>query len=93
MTADASLSFLNEKKSHGFVTAWQMVGFVYRDEYYNKDSEDRGIAELIVSKHRAGETGTVRLAFMGEYTHFADLASDMPGSPVPSSSRGDIGFS
>lgn len=65
-----------------------LVGFVYRDEYYNKDSEDRGIAEFIISKHRAGETGTVRLAFMGEYTLFANLAGDMPGSPVPNTPGG-----
>ncbi len=60
-----------------------IVGFVYRDEYYNKDSEDRGIAELIISKHRAGETGTVRLSFMGEFTLFANLAHDAPGMAVP----------
>jgi replicative DNA helicase len=76
-----------------------LVGFVYRDEYYNKDSEDRGIAEFIIAKHRAGETGTVRLAFMGEYTLFANLAADMPGTPVPPGGggggprpRGEVGF-
>lgn len=68
-----------------------IVGFVYRDEYYNRDSEDKGIAELIISKHRAGETGTVRLAFMGEYTLFANLAQDMPGTPIPPSSGGGGG--
>jgi len=68
-----------------------IVGFVYRDEYYNKDSEDRGVAEFIISKHRAGETGTVRLAFMGEYTLFANLAGDMAGSPVPSGPSGKGG--
>lgn len=65
-----------------------LVGFVYRDEYYNKESEDKGVAEFIIAKHRAGETGTVRLAFMGEYTLFANLASDTPGTPVPSGSGG-----
>jgi replicative DNA helicase len=69
-----------------------IVGFVYRDEYYNKDSEDRGVAEFIISKHRAGETGTVRLAFMGEYTLFANLAGDAPGSPVPSGPNGGGGI-
>jgi len=68
-----------------------IVGFVYRDEYYNRDSEDKGIAELIISKHRAGETGTGRLAFMGEYTLFANLAQDMPGTPIPPSSGGGGG--
>ena len=59
-----------------------IVGFVYRDEVYNKESEDRGIAELIIAKHRAGETGTVRLAWMGEFTLFANLAEDAPGTPI-----------
>jgi replicative DNA helicase len=68
-----------------------IVGFVYRDEYYNKDSEDRGVAEFIISKHRAGETGTVRLAFMGEYTLFANLSGDTAGSPVPNGPGGGGG--
>jgi replicative DNA helicase len=59
-----------------------MVCFIYRDEVYNKDSEDKGIAELIVAKHRAGETDTIRLAWLPEYTLFANLARDTPGSPV-----------
>ena len=76
-----------------------IVTFVYRDEVYNKESEDKGIAEFIVAKHRAGETGTVRLAFMGEYTLFGNLASDTPGTPIhppgfqnrdPSRGRGDV---
>jgi replicative DNA helicase len=59
-----------------------MVCFIYRDEVYNKDTEDKGIAELIVAKHRAGETATVRLAWLPEYTLFANLAQDAPGSPL-----------
>ena len=51
-----------------------VVMFLYRDEVYNKDSEARGEAELIVAKHRNGPTGTVRLAFMNQYTKFASLA-------------------
>jgi replicative DNA helicase len=69
-----------------------MVGFVYRDEYYNKESEDRGVAEFIIAKHRAGETATIRLAFMGEYTLFANLAGDAPGSPVPNGPGGGGGI-
>jgi replicative DNA helicase len=71
-----------------------MVGFVYRDEVYNKDSEDRGVAEFIIGKHRAGETGTIRLAWLAEYTLFANLASDAPGTPVPQArpDRGDVGL-
>ncbi len=69
-----------------------MVCFVYRDEVYNKDTEDKGIAELIVAKHRAGETATVRLAWLAEYTLFANLAADMPGTPIisPRPDRGDL---
>ncbi len=59
-----------------------MVCFIYRDEVYNKDSEDKGIAELIVAKHRAGETDTIRLAWLPEYTLFANLARDSAGSPL-----------
>ncbi len=51
-----------------------IVAFIYRDEVYNEDSPDRGIAELIVSKHRNGRTGVVRLAFLGHVTKFANLA-------------------
>jgi replicative DNA helicase len=71
-----------------------LVCFVYRDEVYNKDSEDRGVAELIVAKHRAGETATVRLAWLSEYTLFANLAQDAPGTPVGSGrpDRGDVGL-
>jgi len=59
-----------------------MVCFIYRDEVYNKDTEDKGIAELIVAKHRAGETDTIRLAWLAEYTLFANLAKDGPGAPL-----------
>ena len=51
-----------------------VVGFIYRDEYYNKDTEKRGIAELIISKQRNGPTGTVELAFLGDYVKFNNLA-------------------
>jgi replicative DNA helicase len=59
-----------------------MVCFIYRDEVYNKDTEDKGIAEFIVAKHRAGETDTIRLAWLSEYTLFANLAKDAPGAPI-----------
>jgi replicative DNA helicase len=51
-----------------------MVMFLYRDEYYNSDSDDKGIAEVIVGKHRNGPTGKVQLAWMQQYTKFASLA-------------------
>lgn len=53
-----------------------IVAFVYRDEVYNKESEDKGVAEIIIAKHRAGSTGTVRLAWQPEFTSFEDLSSD-----------------
>ena len=49
-----------------------VVMFLYRDEMYNKDSADRGIAELHVAKHRTGPTGTIRLTFLPQYTRFDD---------------------
>jgi len=51
-----------------------VVTFLYRDELYNADSPDRGTAEVLVAKHRAGPTGTVRLAFLDHYTKFANMA-------------------
>ncbi len=50
-----------------------IIGFVYRDEVYNSDSPHKGVAELIISKHRNGSVGTVRLGFQGEYTLFVNL--------------------
>ena len=53
-----------------------LVGFVYRDEYYNGDeSESQGIAELILAKHRNGPTDTIKLSFLKRYAKFADLAA------------------
>ena len=51
-----------------------IVMFLYRDDYYNKDSEEKDISEVIIAKHRAGSTGTVKLLWMGNYTKFANLA-------------------
>ena len=48
------------------------VMFLYRDEYYNENTEDKGVAECIVSKNRHGETGTVKLQWIPQYQHFAD---------------------
>jgi replicative DNA helicase len=50
-----------------------IVAFIYRDEVYDEDSPDKGIAELIVSKHRNGATGVVKLAFLNHLTKFANL--------------------
>ncbi|MCP4912547.1 MAG: replicative DNA helicase [Oligoflexia bacterium] len=51
-----------------------VVMFVYRDEYYNPDTKEPGIAEIIVGKNRGGETGTAKLAWVGSYTTFENLA-------------------
>jgi len=50
-----------------------MILFVYRDEYYNPESEDKGIAELIIAKHRSGGLGTIKLQFVGAHTRFNNL--------------------
>jgi replicative DNA helicase len=55
-----------------------VILFIYRDEVYNPDTQDKGTAEIIISKQRNGPIGTVRLAFLGEYTRFESLAQ--PGS-------------
>jgi len=53
-----------------------VVVFLYRDEQYNPDSTERGTAEVLVTKHRAGPTGVVRLAFLDHYTKFANMARE-----------------
>ncbi len=53
-----------------------VILFVYRDEVYHPDSEDKGIAEVIVGKQRNGPTGFVKLAFLGPFTAFENLARD-----------------
>lgn len=52
-----------------------LVIFIYRDEHYNPESEDKGKAEIIIGKHRNGPTGTVKLNFMEDYARFANLES------------------
>lgn len=51
-----------------------LICFIYRDEVYNEESADKGIAEIIIAKHRNGPIGKVRVAFLGKYTRFEDLA-------------------
>jgi replicative DNA helicase len=52
-----------------------IVIFIYRDEYYNEESDQQGLAEVIVAKHRNGPTDTVKLSFLRRYAKFADLAA------------------
>lgn len=51
-----------------------LILFIYRDEYYNKESPDKGLAEVIIGKQRNGPTGTVKLTFLGQYTKFENAA-------------------
>lgn len=56
-----------------------IVMFVYRDEYYNPDTKEPGVAEIIVGKNRGGETGTAKLAWVGQYTSFENLTFSPDG--------------
>jgi len=51
-----------------------LVMFVYRDDYYDDQSDDKGTAEIILAKHRNGPLDTVKLAYVGRYTRFDNLA-------------------
>jgi replicative DNA helicase len=53
-----------------------LVVFLYRDEYYNEESDQQGLAEVIVAKHRNGPTDMIKLSFLKRYAKFADLAAD-----------------
>ena len=53
-----------------------LVAFIYRDEYYDKNSEKQGIAEIIIGKQRNGPVGTVELQFHSQHVRFNDLAKD-----------------
>jgi len=56
-----------------------VVMFLHREEYYNRETEDKNIGEVIVSKQRSGPLGTVKLAWLSEYTTFANLARESQG--------------
>lgn len=51
-----------------------VILFIYRDEVYNQDTPDKGIAEIIIRKQHNGQIGTVKLTFLGEYTKFDNFA-------------------
>jgi replicative DNA helicase len=56
-----------------------LIVFIYRDEVYNEDSPDKGVAEIIIGKQRNGPIGTTRLTFLGKYTKFENYADDIYG--------------
>jgi replicative DNA helicase len=51
-----------------------VIFFIYRDEVYNEESPDKGIAEIIIGKQRNGPIGTVKLTFLGKYTRFENYS-------------------
>ena len=56
-----------------------IIMFIYRDEYYNKESKEPGVAEIIIAKQRNGPVGTTKLAFLRQWTKFENLAPDYQG--------------
>ena len=57
-----------------------VILFIYRDEYYDKESADKGLAEIIIGKQRNGPTGTVKLTFLGRYTRFENTTAEARGT-------------
>ena len=66
-----------------------VVMFIYRDEYYDKESEREGIADLIIAKHRNGPIGTMPLAFQDQFPKFANLASSAAYAGAPEAEPGE----
>jgi replicative DNA helicase len=74
MRADKRPQLADLRESGSLEQDSDVVMFIYREELYNPDTADRGTAEIIISKHRNGPTGGVRLAFLDHYTRFANMA-------------------
>jgi replicative DNA helicase len=68
-----------------------IIMFIYRDEVYNRESPDKGVAEIIIGKQRSGPTGTVRVAFSGEFTRFDNL-DESELTPYEEAQGGDSSF-
>jgi replicative DNA helicase len=73
MRADHRPVLSDLKESGSIEQDADIVMFLYRDDYYHPDSEKKNIAEVIISKYRAGSTGTIELAWLGQYVKFANL--------------------
>ena len=70
--SEISRSLKDLRESGSIEQDADVVMFIYRDEYYNEDSEKKGIAEIIVDKQRNGSTGSVELVWLGQYTKFGN---------------------
>ncbi len=73
-TSDKRPSLSHLRESGALEQDADIVMFIYREEYYDPDSEKKAIAEIIIAKHRNGSIGSVELAFFGEFTKFSNLS-------------------
>jgi replicative DNA helicase len=64
------------RESGGLEQDADVVAFIYRDEVYNPESDDRALAEIIIAKHRNGPTGTARLVFQPQRAEFVNMAHE-----------------
>jgi replicative DNA helicase len=72
---DAKRPILSDLRESGAIEQdADLVLFLYRDEYYHPDTEEKNICEVIISKHRSGPTGTVKLTWLDKYTKFSDMS-------------------
>ena len=74
MRADKRPMLADLRESGSIEQDADVVMFLYRDEMYNQDSPDIGTAEILVAKHRSGPTGKAKLAYLSQYTRFANMA-------------------
>ncbi|MBZ4687754.1 MAG: replicative helicase [Clostridia bacterium] len=78
-SADKKPNLSHLRESGALEQDSDVVIFIHRPEYYDEDTDKKGVSEIIVAKHRHGPVGTVELAFLAEYTKFVDLARE----PLP----------
>jgi replicative DNA helicase len=74
--SDKRPMLMDLRESGGLEADADVVIFIYRDEYYNTESEENGVAELLIAKHRGGPTGTVKVGFDGWLTRFRNLPEE-----------------